>query len=113
MIHKKKEKIGYLRCKVLAWHKHFQVDYPWRKTKNRWHALVAEIMLQRTNADQVVPVYESFCSQFPHPTTFSNKARNSKKNYFSKLGLTWRNKFLIRAADVIAKKAIPLKKKIC
>lgn len=38
---------------------------PWRKTKNPYHILVSEIMLQQTQVDRVIPYYGAFIKQFP------------------------------------------------
>lgn len=102
---------NYFKRKILTWHKTLSPVYPWRITKNPWHALVAEIMLQRTNADQVVPIYSNFCSRFPNTQTFLRHANRTKVNYFSDLGLLWRNQFLIRSAEIINKNGIPKDKK--
>jgi A/G-specific adenine glycosylase len=50
---------------VLAWAKCNTRDLPWRKTKDPYKIIVAEVMLQRTKAEQVLPVYEPFLRQFP------------------------------------------------
>lgn len=93
------------------WHKENLQEYPWRTTKNHWLGLVAEMMLQRTNADQVTPVYKSFAREFPDAKSFLKSARNTRRNYFSSLGLKWRNRYLRLAAEEIITNGIPLKKK--
>lgn len=42
-------------------------DFPWRRTRDPWEVLTAEILLQRTHADQVARVYDSFIERFPEP----------------------------------------------
>ena len=57
--------ISYFKKRLIDWGRVNFKDFPWRRTKNKWHYLVAEIMLQRTKADQVEPVYLSFVRSFP------------------------------------------------
>ena len=40
-------------------------DFPWRKTRNPYHILVSEIMLQQTQVDRVVKKYKEFINAFP------------------------------------------------
>lgn len=82
--------IPALRRKLLFWFKTNARDYPWRKTTNWFHLLIAEMMLRRTRADQVVPVYRHFVSNY---TTLKKAARLDKKQarkIFRPLGLRWR-----------------------
>lgn len=94
-----------LRRKLLEWFKkNNRNHYPWRKTNNPYHLLVAEIMLQRTKADQVLPVYGNFLKRYP---TISKLAAAEERNIaeiIHPLGLAWRAKNFKRAAvDVIEK----------
>ena len=81
-------KIAYFRQGVIKWNRLHYTDFPWRKTNNKWHSFVAEIMLQRTNADQVLPVYNRFCKLYPNPKDYSLE---ENYNVFDSLGLKWRN----------------------
>jgi A/G-specific adenine glycosylase len=40
-------------------------DLPWRKTRDPYHILVSEMMLQQTQVARVVHKYEDFLSRFP------------------------------------------------
>jgi len=40
-------------------------DLPWRKTRNPYHILVSEIMLQQTQVERVSGKYEEFIKAFP------------------------------------------------
>jgi len=76
---------------MVAWGRRNYAKYPWRSTPNRWHALVAEIMLQRTRADQVVGPYQDFVRRYPDPGDFL-VAPNT--GVFDSLGLITREKRL-------------------
>jgi len=57
---------------LLTWAKNNTRDFPWRKTIDPYKILIAEIMLKRTKAEQVVPVYERFVKKYPNPHSVSN-----------------------------------------
>ncbi len=40
-------------------------DLPWRRTRDPYHILVSELMLQQTQVSRVVPKYAEFLSTFP------------------------------------------------
>lgn len=42
-------------------------DFPWRRTRNPWAIIVAEIMLQRTHAAKAAEVYRTFFERFSGP----------------------------------------------
>jgi A/G-specific adenine glycosylase len=50
---------------VLAWGGHDLRDLPWRRERDPWRIHVAEVMLQQTQADRVVPKWSEFLSAFP------------------------------------------------
>lgn len=47
-------------------------SFPWRRTRNPYHVLVSEMMLQQTQTDRVVKKYTEFITTFPH---FASLAR--------------------------------------
>lgn len=50
---------------VLAWGVPNLRDLPWRRTRDPWVVLVAEVMLQQTQATRVIPIWTEFCEEFP------------------------------------------------
>ncbi len=50
---------------VLAWFAHHGRDLPWRTTRDPYHILVSEVMLQQTQVDRVRPKYHAFLAAFP------------------------------------------------
>ncbi len=52
---------------VLAWGIPRLRDLPWRAERDPWRILVAEVMLQQTQADRVVPKWRSFIDTYPTP----------------------------------------------
>lgn len=53
--------------RLLHWHRQHRRIFPWRLSRDPYRVLIAELMLQRTQAQQVRPIYEKFVSKFPKP----------------------------------------------
>ncbi len=53
--------------RVLDWAAAARRDLPWRRTRDPWAVLVAEVMLQQTQVDRVVPRWERFLRRWPDP----------------------------------------------
>jgi len=68
-------------------------DFPWRKTKILFHALVAEMFLQRTKANQVIKVYYNFTEKYKTPLDILNDKSKSHRKILKPLGLHWRIQF--------------------
>ena len=79
-----------LRSRLLAWFRENQRDYPWRKTGNWFHLLMAEMMLRRTRADQVRPVYERFTERYGAPADAAGLKKSELEKMLRPLGLRWR-----------------------
>ena len=104
----RKHDIYYFRKRIKSWGQRNQFDYPWRNTDNLWHAIVAEIMLQRTRAGQVLPIYEEFTSLYPTPQRFVADHKVKEVEVFNSLGLRWRNRVIIETAQYLSKIGTPL-----
>jgi A/G-specific adenine glycosylase len=51
---------------LLAWYReHGRAHLPWRQTRDPYRVLVSEFMLQQTQVDRVIPLYEAFIEAFP------------------------------------------------
>jgi len=85
-----KNKIEIIQKEIIHWEKSNFQEYPWRLTTNKFHALIAELMLQRTNADQVVPVYEKFTAAYPNLDSAVEAVDSNMKILLRPLGLNWR-----------------------
>lgn len=59
------QKRAAVRAGLLRWFEANRRDLPWRRTRDPYRILVAEVMLQQTQVDRVVPYYEAFLAQFP------------------------------------------------
>lgn len=57
--------LAILQQHLLAWFATAARDLPWRKTRDPYQVLVAEIMLQQTQVERVRPKYAAFLEAFP------------------------------------------------
>ena len=51
--------------RLRAWYRVHSRDLPWRRTRDPYHVLVSELMLQQTQVSRVVPKYHEFLGTFP------------------------------------------------
>jgi A/G-specific adenine glycosylase len=96
----KETDIVYFRRKLLKWGKENYKSFVWRSVDNLWHALVAEIMLQRTRSDVVEPEFVKFINKYPNPQKYLVK---EKPETFKNLGLPGREKIIKEIAEVLKK----------
>jgi A/G-specific adenine glycosylase len=89
------------RENLLRWWKENGRSFPWRNTRNSYHILVSEILLHRTKADQVVPVYNRFIEAFPTVRDLASAKSEDVKRLLRPLGLFWRNELISRMAQEI------------
>ena len=55
----------WFRRRLLAWYREHGRDLPWRVTRDPYHILVSEIMLQQTQVDRVEPKYHEWLRRYP------------------------------------------------
>jgi A/G-specific adenine glycosylase len=53
------------RGRLLKWYAHHGRDLPWRLTRDPYHILVSEMMLQQTQVDRVLPKYHEWLVKYP------------------------------------------------
>jgi A/G-specific adenine glycosylase len=51
--------------RLRAWYKNNARDLPWRNTRDPYHILVSELMLQQTQVSRVMEFYPRFLARFP------------------------------------------------
>jgi A/G-specific adenine glycosylase len=96
--------ISIFRNKIISWFKRNARYYPWREAKDPFRILVAEMMLRRTKADQVVPVYEQFFKEIPDVQTLATSTQETLEKILYPLGLRWRVPSFINMAREIVEK---------
>ena len=98
------EKIEWFRTRLQSWAEDNLRDYPWRKTKDPYSILVAEFLLQRTDADTVVPIYKAFLTQYPTLERLAIADIRDLAQLLQPLGLFFRAKRLSETARIINQK---------
>ena len=53
------------RRRLLVWYARNGRDLPWRRTRDPYHILVSEVMLQQTQVDRVIPKYHEWLGKYP------------------------------------------------
>jgi A/G-specific adenine glycosylase len=85
---------------VLAWGVPRLRDLPWRRTRDPWAILVAEVMLQQTQAERVVPKWLAFLDAYPTPSACADAALGDVLRIWQGLGYPRRARNLRDAAIV-------------
>jgi len=82
--------MGIFRRKLLRWFDRNGRSYPWRDTYDPFKILIAEMMLRRTKANQVKPVYEQLFSEYPDVKSLAAAKDEKIEKILYPLGLRWR-----------------------
>jgi len=83
-----------LKNDLLGWWRNGKRHFPWRETCNPYRVLVAEVLLHRTRAEQVVPLYELFLVRFPNIQALAKSTPDELLRLFHSAGLRWRWRLL-------------------
>lgn len=78
------------RRQLLTWGRDNFRPFPWRYTRDPYRVLIAEVMLHRTQASQVVPVFERFMDAYPNVRALSQANKEELLHVLYPLGLRWR-----------------------
>ena len=84
------------RKTLIGWWEQNARDFPWRHDRSLYRTAVAELMLRRTQADQVVPVFEKFIREYPDLTAAAGADTKQLATLLYPLGLVWRAEGMIR-----------------
>jgi|LSQX01.1.fsa_nt_gb A/G-specific adenine glycosylase len=82
--------VNEYRKKLIAWGKKNFRTFPWRLTRDPYKILVAEVMLKRTQARQVEPVYSRFIDRYPSLISLKGISFNELQGILQPLGLKYR-----------------------
>ncbi len=89
---------------VLAWGAPRLRDLPWRRTRAPWGILVAEVMLQQTQAQRVIPKWERFVADYPTPADCAAAPLGDVLRLWQGLGYPRRARSLHRAAHAVVER---------
>src|SRR3989442_12104355 len=92
---------------LLNWFKANKRDFPWRDSfanPDPFVILFTEIMLQRTKANQVVPIYMKFVKSYPNFEALWVAPSEQIVSLFGQLGLMWRAKSVSKLIAVLGER---------
>lgn len=97
-----KSNAARFRRLVRSWGRRHSREYPWRRVDDTYAVLLSEMMLRRTRADQVVPVYELAAKRYPTARDLASADPEAVKGVLRPLGLEWRAGNIITMAREVA-----------
>jgi A/G-specific adenine glycosylase len=89
---------------VLAWGGHDLRELPWRRERDPWRILVAEVMLQQTQVHRVIPKWSEFLDKFPTPAICAASPLSDVLVLWQGLGYPRRARNLRAAAGVVVER---------
>src|SRR2546427_6077369 len=82
--------IARFRKLLLAWARKNLREFPWRGEGDTYRVLLSEMMLRRTRASQVVPVFKEFVRRYPTLEELTRAPTQDVRSVLRPLGLHWR-----------------------
>ena len=97
------------RRQLIRWFRRCGRDLPWRRTRNPYHILVSEFMLQQTQVSRVESFYHRFLSQYPTLDALASAPASQVRESWDGLGYYRRAANLQRLAQEVMQRggAIP------
>jgi len=87
---------------VLRWYRTAARPLPWRTADcSPWGVLVSEVMLQQTQVDRVIPVWQAWMHQWPTPRALARAPLDEVLRNWGRLGYPRRARWLWEAAQRI------------
>ncbi|WP_293339609.1 A/G-specific adenine glycosylase [Microcoleus sp. CAWBG58] len=94
-------KVRWFRRRLKAWAQENFRDFPWRRTCDPYAILVAELLLQKTTAATVAPVYQEFVRRYPTVEDLAIAPVEEVASLLQPLGLFFRAQKLRESVLVI------------
>jgi len=91
MSHKRKD-ISWFRGEISRWYSKEGRDFPWRnKSASKYQLIIAEVLLQRTQAETVSRFYPRFIKKYPSCKVLAKAKKKDLQNFLKPIGL-WRQR---------------------
>lgn len=88
--------------RLLSWFKHKQRDFPWRRSIEPFHILIAEKLLQQTAARSIViEAYEEVLRRYPTSRALADASLAELEEIVRPLGFIYRAKHLSAMAQAL------------
>jgi A/G-specific adenine glycosylase len=83
--------ISRFRAKLLRWFDQEGRKLPWRRSRNRYQEIIAEVLLQRTRAETVAAFFPEFIQRYPTWTELDSADLGGLRRFLRPIGL-WRRR---------------------
>lgn len=87
--------------RLASWHRTASRGFAWRKKPSKYHVLVAEFLLQRTQPIQVARVYDAFIGKWPDIESIAKAKEGDLVEAMKPLGRQHRARDIKRAFEFI------------
>ncbi len=94
--------VGEFQRRLLRWYARYGRDLPWRRTRDPYHILVSEVMLQQTQVQRVLGYYERFLRRYPTFEALAASPEPQVREAWDGLGYYARARNLHRTARQVA-----------
>jgi A/G-specific adenine glycosylase len=104
MHHLDQGKLRWFRHQIKTWAQQHLRNFPWRNTTDPYAIFVAELMLQKTNAALVAPIYQAFMQKYPTLDALAAAPFEEISSILQPLGQSFRVERLRRSIRMIQSK---------
>jgi A/G-specific adenine glycosylase len=101
------EQIDHFQRALLGWFKENQRHFPWRESRDPYRILLAEMLLQQTDAAKVLPIYERILERFPTAEAMVEADLKELELIMAPIGLYYRASRLKGLAQRLAENDLP------
>ncbi|PZO35266.1 MAG: hypothetical protein DCF19_24285 [Pseudanabaena frigida] len=98
------EKVKWFQERLKRWAAIYLRDFPWRRTCEPYCIFVVEVLLQKTAAEAVAPIYESFLVRYQTLEHLAVASLHELTELLQPLGLSFRSDRLRKSAKTILEK---------
>jgi len=92
---------------LLAWYRKNKRDLPWRDISDAYRIFISELMLQQTQVDRVIPLYQKFLKQFPTWQSLADAATADLIHAWAGLGYNRRALYARESAKIVIERGVP------
>lgn len=95
-------KESFFWTELLTWYtENGRHQFPWRTTKDPYHVVIAEFLLQQTHVRKVEEVYEQLLLKYPNISELARADILTLEEIIAPIGLKYRAARLIKTAEII------------